>query len=133
MTDSHTPKKNHILAALPADAYEHLLHNLELVLLPLGTVIYESGNELHYAYFPTTCTISLLYVMENGASAEIAVVGNEGMIGVAHFMGGNTMPNRAIVQSAGHAYRLRKLLLMEEFNRTGGYSGPQFSDNHLRW
>ena len=124
MTDSHTPKKNHILAALPADAYEHLLHNLELVLLPLGTVIYESGNELHYAYFPTTCTISLLYVMENGASAEIAVVGNEGMIGVAHFMGGNTMPNRAIVQSAGHAYRLRKLLLMEEFNRTGGYEDP---------
>ena len=133
MTDSHTPKKNHILAALPADAYEHLLHNLELVLLPLGTVIYESGNELHYAYFPTTCTISLLYVMENGASAEIAVVGNEGMIGVAHFMGGNTMPNRAIVQSAGHAYRLRKLLLMDEFNRTGGRRKGMLSHLLLRY
>ncbi len=133
MADNHTPKENHLLAALPADAYEHLLHNLELVLLPLGTVIYESGDELPYAYFPTTCIISLLYVMENGASAEIAVVGNEGMIGVAHFMGGSTMPNRAIVQSAGHAYRLRKLLLMEEFNRTGGRRKGVLSHLLLRY
>jgi hypothetical protein len=120
MTDHHSPKENHLLAALPADAYERLFHNLEPVVLTLGNVIYESGDELRYAYFPATCIISLLYVMENGASAEIAVVGNEGMIGVAHFMGGNTMPNRAIVQSAGYAYRLRRLLLMEEFGRTGG-------------
>ena len=133
MTDSHTPKKNHLLAALPAEAYEHLLHNLELVLLPIGTVIYESGADLRYAYFPTTCIISLLYVMENGASAEIAVVGNEGMIGIAHFMGGSTMPNRAIVQSAGHAYRLRKLLLMDEFNRTGGRRKGVLSHLLLRY
>jgi CRP-like cAMP-binding protein len=133
MTDSHTPKENHLLAALPADAYEHLLHNLELVLLPLGTVLYESGAELRYAYFPTTCIVSLLYVMANGASAEIAVVGNEGMIGIAHFMGGSTMPNRAIVQSAGHAYRLRKLLLMEEFNRTGGRRKGVLSHLLLRY
>jgi len=133
MTDSHTPKENHLLAALPADAYEHLLHNLELVLLPLGTVIYESGADLRYAYFPATCIISLLYVVKNGATAEIAVVGNEGMIGVALFMGGNTMPNRAIVQSAGHAYRLRKLPLMEEFYRAGGHHKGMLSHLLLRY
>ena len=133
MTDSHTPKENHLLAALPADAYEQLLHNLELVVLPLGTVIYESGAELRYAYFPVTCIISLLYVVKNGASAEIAVVGNEGMIGVAHFMGGNTMPNRAVVQNAGLAYRLRKLPLMKEFNRTGGRRKGVLSHLLLRY
>jgi CRP-like cAMP-binding protein len=120
MTDQQTPRENHLLDALPAAVYERLALNLEPVKMPLGKVIYESGDELRYAYFPTTCIISLLYVMENGASAEIAVVGNEGIIGVALFMGGNTMPNRAIVQSEGHAYRLRKNLLMEEFYRTGG-------------
>jgi CRP-like cAMP-binding protein len=120
MIDHHSAKENHLLAALPTDAYERLLHNLEPVMLPLGSIIYESGDELRHSYFPTTCIISLLYVMENGASAEIAVVGNEGIIGIAHFMGGKTMPNRAIVQSAGHAYRLRRHLLMEEFDRTGG-------------
>jgi CRP-like cAMP-binding protein len=133
MTDSHTPKKNHLIAALSADAYEHLATNLELVLLPLGTVIYESGDELRYAYFPTTCIVSLLYVLEDGASAEIAVVGNEGMIGVAIFMGGNTMPNRAIIQSAGHAYRLRKPLLMEEFNRADGNCKGMLSQLLLRY
>jgi CRP-like cAMP-binding protein len=88
--------------------------------MPLGKVLYESGDQLRYAYFPTTCIVSLLYVMENGASAEIAVVGNEGIIGVALFMGGNSMPNRALVQSGGYAYRLLAQQLMKEFDRIGG-------------
>jgi CRP-like cAMP-binding protein len=87
--------------------------------MPLGHVLYESGNELRHVYFPTNSIVSLLYVMMDGASAEIAVVGNEGVIGVALFMGGETMPNRAVVQSAGHAYRLKGALLKEEFNRSG--------------
>jgi CRP-like cAMP-binding protein len=120
MTDPHSPRQNHLLNALPAAEYEHLSPHLELVPMPLGNVIYESGDELRYAYFPTDCIISLLYVMENGASAEIAVVGNEGIVGVALFMGGRTMPNRALVQSAGHAYRLRAQQLMLEFGRSGG-------------
>jgi len=119
MTELNSPHQNHLLDAIPADVYERLFPHLELVQMPLGKVIYESGDELHYAYFPTTCIVSLLYVMENGASAEIAVVGNEGIIGVALFMGGQTMPNRAVVQSAGYAYRLRGHHLMQEFNRYG--------------
>jgi CRP-like cAMP-binding protein len=91
--------------------------------MPLGKVLYESGDELHYAYFPTTCIVSKLYVMENGASAEIAVVGNDGLIGIALFMGGGSMPNRAVVRSAGYAYRLRAHLLMQEFDRSGGLHG----------
>ena len=119
MTDPHSPRQNHLLDALPAAEYERLLPHLELVPMPLGDVLYESGGELRYAYFPTTCIVSLLYVMENGASAEIAVVGNEGIIGVALFMGGGTMPNRAVVQSAGYAYRLRAPLVQQEFSRNG--------------
>jgi CRP-like cAMP-binding protein len=114
------PCQNHLLAALPAEEYEHLAPNLELVQMPLGHVLYESGSELRHVYFPTTSIVSLLYVMLDGASAEIAVVGNEGLIGVALFMGGETMPNRAVVQSAGHAYRLKGQLLKAEFNRSGG-------------
>ena len=87
--------------------------------MKLGDVLYESGDELRYVYFPTTCIISLLYVMEDGASAEIAVVGNEGILGISLFMGGNTTPSRAIVQSAGHAYRLKADLLKNEFERYG--------------
>ncbi|WGS88222.1 Crp/Fnr family transcriptional regulator [Methylomonas sp. UP202] len=117
MTDLNYPQQNHLLNALPPEEYERLLPHLELVDTPLGQVIYESGGELRYVYFPTNCIISLLYVMENGASAEIAVVGNDGMVGVAMFMGGGSMPNRAVVQSAGCAYRLRGTLLMQEFNR----------------
>jgi len=117
MTDLDTPKQNHLFAALPAEVYERLSPYLERVAMPLGEVLYESGDELRHAYFPATCIISLLFVMENGSSAEIAVVGNEGIIGVALFMGGSTMPNRAVVQSQGHAYRLRGNLLMKEFNR----------------
>lgn len=119
MTDPHNPRQNHLIDALPVDICERLLPHLELVPIPLGHVLYESGDELRYAYFPTTCIVSLLYVMENGASAEIAVVGNEGIIGVALYMGGGTMPNRAVVQSEGYAYRLRGQLLLQEFNRYG--------------
>jgi CRP-like cAMP-binding protein len=119
MTTSHSPRQNHLLNALPEAEYERLLPHLEWVPMPLGDVLYESGGELRYAYFPTTCIVSLLYVMENGASAEIAVVGNEGLVGVALFMGGGTMPNRAVVQSEGYAYRLRGTLIQQEFDRYG--------------
>ncbi len=120
MTTPHAPRQNRLLAALPAEEFARLEPGLELVPLPLGQVIYESGSELRHVYFPTDSIVSLLYVMEDGASAEIAVVGNEGIIGVALFMGGETMPNRALVQSAGHAYRLKGQLLKDEFNRSGG-------------
>lgn len=115
----HDPRQNHLLTALPAEECARLFPHLELVPMPLGGVLYESGSELRHVYFPTTAIVSLLYVMVDGASAEIAVVGNEGIIGVALFMGGETMPNRAVVQSAGHAYRLKGQLLKEEFNRSG--------------
>lgn len=115
----HSPKQNHILDALPEEEFERLLPDLELVQLPLGSVIYESGDELRYAYFPTTCIISLLYVMESGESAEIAVVGNEGIIGIALFMGGESMPNRAVVQSSGYGYKLPSSLIKQEFKRNG--------------
>ena len=117
--DAPSPRQNHLLDALPAAEYERLFPHLERVPMPLGDVLYESGDALLHAYFPTTCIVSMLYLMENGASAEIAVVGNEGIVGVALFMGGGTMPNRAVVQSAGDAYRLRGELLMQEFNRYG--------------
>ncbi|NDP42243.1 MAG: Crp/Fnr family transcriptional regulator [Aromatoleum sp.] len=113
------PKQNHLLAALPAAGYERIASHLELVSMPLGAVLYESGQQLRYVYFPTTCIVSLLYVMEDGASAEISIVGNEGVLGIALFMGGETTPSRALVHSAGEAYRLRADLLKEEFNRFG--------------
>ena len=119
MPEPHDPRQNHLLAALPAQDRERLLPHLERVTMPLGHVLYESGSELRHVYFPTTSIVSLLYVMIDGASAEIAVVGNDGILGVALFMGGETMPNRAVVQSAGHAYRLQGALLKQEFNRSG--------------
>ena len=119
MADEHTPHENHLLAALPAEVQERLFPILELVELPLGKVLYESGDTLRHVYFPTDSIVSLLYVMENGASAEISVVGNEGIIGVALFMGGESTPSRAIVQSAGYAYRLLGQRLKDEFNRHG--------------
>jgi CRP-like cAMP-binding protein len=119
MNTFHDPRQNHLLAALPTEDYKRLLQHLEFVPMPLGDVLYESGIELRHVYFPTTAIVSLLYVMLNGASAEIAIVGNEGIIGVALFMGGETMPNRAVVQSAGHAYRLKGQLLKNEFGRSG--------------
>jgi CRP-like cAMP-binding protein len=104
---------------LPAAEYERLLPHLELVPMPLGEVLYESGGRLQHVYFPTTCIVSLLYVLENGASAEIAVVGNEGILGISLFMGGDTTPSRAIVQSAGFGYRLKAQMLKREFSRAG--------------
>lgn len=113
------PRQSHLLAALPDDVCERLFPYLERIELPLGKALYESGDHLNHVYFPTTAIVSLLSVMENGASAEIAVVGNEGIIGIALFMGGETMANRAVVQSAGYAYRLKEQLLKQEFNRSG--------------
>src|SRR3990170_7851877 len=114
-----SPRDNLLLAALPAADYERLLPHLELVPLPLARALYEAGDAQGYVFFPTTSIVSLLYVMENGSSAEIAVVGNDGVVGIALFMGGETMPNRAVVQSAGHAYRLRPSVLKGEFARGG--------------
>jgi CRP-like cAMP-binding protein len=107
------------LAALPPAEFERLSPYLELVPMPLGEVLYESGSRLRHVYFPVTSIVSLLYVMEDGASAEIAVVGNEGILGISLFMGGETTPSRAVVQSAGHGYRLHADFLKDEFNRAG--------------
>src|SRR6202789_3174162 len=119
MAGSHDPQQNHLLAALSAAEQERVYPNLQLVTTPLGKVLYESRDVLRHVYFPTDSIISLLYVLANGASAEISVVGNEGLIGIALFMGGETTPSRAIVQSAGFAYRLAGQLLKDEFHRNG--------------
>lgn len=119
MPDLHQPQKNHLLAVLPAAEKQRVWPRLELTAMPLGEVLYESGSRLDYVYFPIDSIISLLYVMNDGASAEIAVVGNEGMVGVALFMGGETTPSRALVQSAGSAYRLAGDFLKREFTRGG--------------
>ena len=113
------PHQNHLLDALLRVDFDRLSSNLELVEMPLGEVVCESGSKLKHVYFPTTSIISLLYVMEDGASAEIAVVGNEGILGIPVFMGGDTTPSRAVVQSAGHSYRLKAQLLKNEFNQAG--------------
>src|SRR5688572_5640809 len=119
MRTRRTPRQNRLLAALPAAELMRLAPQLERVALPLGMVIYESGGEQGHAYFPASGIVSLLYVMNDGAAAEIAVVGNEGMVGVALFMGGATTPSRAVVQSAGRAYRLEAAALKAEFARGG--------------
>ncbi|MBC7839567.1 MAG: Crp/Fnr family transcriptional regulator [Nitrospiraceae bacterium] len=115
MRSPHTPKQNHLLAALPDKDYARLLPDLELIPMPLGWAVYESGDNLSHVYFPTTSIVSLLYVMESGASAEIAISGNEGLVGISLFMGGESTPSRAVVQSAGHAYRLKASILKKEF------------------
>ena len=120
MPTQRNPQQNHLLAALSGIERERLYPHLQLVPMPLGKVLYESGDVMRHVYFPTDSIISLLYVLEDGASAEISVVGNEGLIGVSLFMGGETTPSRAIVQSAGFAYRLIGQLLKEEFHRNGG-------------
>lgn len=112
-------QNNHLLAALPQDSLQRWLPQLEVADLPLGSVLYESGAELSHVYFPTTAIVSLLYVMEDGASAEIAVVGNEGIVGIALFMGGESTPSRAVVQSAGRGLRLHAPLMKAEFDRAG--------------
>jgi CRP-like cAMP-binding protein len=119
ISDTHSPNQNHLLAALPTAEFERLLPQLELVPMRLGEVLCESGDPLLHAYFPTTAIVSLRSVMEDGASPEVAGVGNEGMVGISLFMGGQTTPSRAVVQTAGHGYQLRSRLLMEEFNRFG--------------
>jgi CRP-like cAMP-binding protein len=115
MFSSDSSKQNHLLAALPATDYARLLPDLEPVAMPLGWVVYESGGHMGYVYFPITCIVSLLYVMESGASAEIAIAGNEGLVGIALFMGGESTPSRAVVQSAGEGYRLKASVLKKEF------------------
>ncbi|MEO4046044.1 Crp/Fnr family transcriptional regulator [Pseudomonas sp. CAU 1711] len=119
MSESSMPQQNHLLAALSDEVKERLFSHLEHVSLPLGKALYESGDTMRHVYFPTDSIISLLYVMENGASAEISVVGNEGLVGIALFMGGESTPSRAIVQSGGSAYRLPGQRLKDEFNRHG--------------
>jgi CRP-like cAMP-binding protein len=119
MPKTQTPQLNHLLAALSQQECDRIYPHLKLVPMPLGKVLYESGDQLQHVYFPTDCIVSLLYVLEDGASAEISVVGNEGLIGIALFMGGDTTPNRAVVQSAGYAWRLLGPLLKEEFHRSG--------------
>jgi CRP-like cAMP-binding protein len=119
MSPPRGPNQNHLLAALPATEFERLSPHLEPVPLPLGEMLYEPGGKLQHAYFPTTAIVSLHYVMESGASAETAGVGNEGVVGISLFMGGDTTPSSAVVQTAGHAYRLEARLLKEEFDRGG--------------
>lgn len=117
MSVSPDPQKNQLLAALPDADLQRWLPQLESVDLPLGLVVYESGSTLSHVYFPTTAIVSLLYVMENGASAEIAVVGNEGVVGISLFMGGESTPSRGVVQSAGRGFRLSSAAIKEEFKR----------------
>jgi len=119
MSPPHSPNQNHLLAALPTAEFEPLATHLELVSMPLGKMLYQPGEKLQHAYFPTTSIVSLHYVMESGASAESAGVGNEGVVGISLFMGGDTTPSSAVVQTAGHAYRIQGKLLKEEFNRAG--------------
>lgn len=119
MFAQNDPKQNHLLAALPKSEFEHFAAHLELTSMKLGEVLYESGGRLNHVYFPTDSIVSLLYVMEDGSSAEIAVVGNEGILGISLFMGGETTPSRAVVQSEGSGYRLPAQLLKREFNRAG--------------
>ncbi|ADY12450.1 transcriptional regulator, Crp/Fnr family [Sphaerochaeta globosa str. Buddy] len=121
MPDRINPKVNKLLAALPQAEYDRISSRLELVTLTLGSALYESGGQLAYVYFPIDSIVSLLYVMEDGASAEISVVGNEGIVGIALFMGGDSVPNRAVVQSEGIAYRLPSADLQLEFKRSGAF------------
>ena len=119
MPIAHSPNQNHLLAALPTADFERIAPHLELVTLPLGEMLYEPGQQMAYVYFPTTAIVSLLYLMESGLSAEIAGVGNEGILGIALFMGGDSTPSSAVVQTAGHAYRLKAATLKSEFGRAG--------------
>ena len=119
MSTPHHPHQNHLLATLPAEEFARLAPQLELVPLLLGDMLYEPGEQLQHALFPTTAIVSLHYVTESGASSETAGVGNEGVVGISLFTGGNTTSSSAVVQTAGHAYRLERGLLLQEFNRAG--------------
>lgn len=120
ITESN-PVANRLLAALPPEEYERLVPQLQHVLFSLGEVVYEFGGRLDHVYFPTTAIVSLLYTMENGSSAEMGLTGNDGIVGIALFMGGGTMPNRAVVQSAGTALRMKAAVLQDEFARGGKF------------
>ena len=119
MSCAHDPSQNHLLAALLDAEFDRLAPHLELIPMLLGDVLYESGGKLQYVYFPTTSIVSLHYLLENGGSSEIAGVGNEGVLGISLFMGGETTPSSAVVQTGGYGYRLKSHILMEEFNRAG--------------
>ena len=119
MSSVHDPNQNHLLAALLDAEFDRLAPHLELTPMLLGDVLYESGGRLQHFYFPTTAIVSVHYVLENGGSSEIAGVGNEGLLGVSLFMGGESTPSRAVVQTGGHGYRLKAQILMTEFNRAG--------------
>jgi CRP-like cAMP-binding protein len=118
MPASSTAKLNHLLAALPEAEWQRWLPELEPVEMPLSHVLYESGVTLRHVYFPTTAIVALLYVMQDGASAEIAVIGNEGLVGISSFMGGDSTPSRAVVQSAGQGFRMKAEILKREFARS---------------
>lgn len=119
MVVTNDPNQNYLLAALLDAEFNRLAPHLELISMPLGDVLYESGGKLQYVYFPTTSIVSLHYLLENGGSSEIAGVGNEGLVGISLFMGGDSTPSRAVVQTGGYGYRLKSQILMEEFNRAG--------------
>ena len=119
--DPAQPRENRLLAALPNDDYESLLPQLSSVSFDLGQVVYEFGGQLDYVYFPTTAIVSLLYTMENGSSAEMGLTGNDGVVGIALFMGGGTMPNRAVIQSAGAAVKMKVKVLQDEFAKGGKF------------
>src|SRR5579863_6483088 len=123
MSSSPSPNQNHLLAALPTAEFERVAANLELVELPLGQILYEPGKQMSHAYFPVGAVVSLHYVMASGASAESSGVGNEGVVGISLFMGGETTPSSAVVPIAGHAYRLESALLKQEFSRAGLMQG----------
>ena len=119
MRGQHSPRQNHLLAALPAEVYERLLPELQLTPMPLGWSVYESGREMEKVYFPVSSIVSLLHIMKDGKPAEIALVGNDGVVGTAVFMGGLSTPTRGVVQSAGHAYAIKADALREEFSLGG--------------
>ena len=118
---TNEPSENRLLGALPPDEYERLLPRLQEVSFSLGEVVYEFGGHLDYVFFPTSSIVSLLYTMENGTSAEMGLTGNDGVVGIALFMGGGTMPNRAVVQSAGGALRMKAKVLQDEFAQGGKF------------
>lgn len=119
MYKPHSPMQNHLLAAMPTEEYDLLFPHLELVPMPLGEILHGSGSRMQHVYFPTSAILSLVYVLEGGATAETAIVGNEGVLGISFLMGGDSTPNRAVVQSAGFGYRLKAQLLKNEFDRAG--------------
>jgi CRP-like cAMP-binding protein len=133
MSAQHTPKQNHLLAALPERVFDSITPHLDLIAMPLGEVLYESGDQLHHVYFPTTAILSMYYVIEDGASVEIAGVGNEGVLGISLFMGGSPPPGRATVQTGGFCYRLKWRYMQDEFNRIGGRRSGALQNLLLRY